>query len=1176
MHLELIQSRRTLLSAEQSRAEQSSHSHALGCLRNACRLLVAVFALPVLMVTIALHTVIAQIEYTARYVGTAYGHQVNLSIARPSHADYTVIVWEDYRDGASDIYAQKIEHATGLAMWEPIDGVPVCTFIGAQRNPRAAYDSLGGVIVVWEDFRDRHDSAVNDTTVMDIFAHRLLLDNGHLDTNWSANPDGVPVCVRTGQQARGPVIAGTTDGAYIAWTDYRNSTGWPNYRNTDVYVQYLLSATGTYPSGYSWVANGIDVTDPDPCGGDPICDQINPDITLDYSVNTQRERYGVFVVYEDIRLDAWRIFSSHIGADGVQLHSDLALAPVQNVSRQRNPRIAPLGVIGKPYLGAAVTWEDNRDAQSSRQDIYSQRVTIDNARGWSLLGEPVCIAARDQRRPRIAALSNPVQSFSKVLIVWEDLRDEATSGVDVYCNALDGSTGARTWNEATAGLLCDEPHHQLNPAVDIIEDFVVAWEDWRGGVTSDIYGNLLNAGDPTQYRWPGTGQAITLGKHGQSLPQVSGDVIAWQDGRRQPLTYWQADQRADTNIYAQRLGGECDLPTEMNWQQVFVQWNASPEALGYRFVVDTLGSTYAVWIENRPQDGGLYAVYVLKLDRDGVPKWHNNGVKVSNTQSVCERPDICIDGEEGCYVAWMENGSDIMLAHVDYLGDVTAVTQDAPGGDGPRLVEDDAGGAILAYNDTNAGIRLRHYDAALNLLDDVMQSGLGIAFYDVKLSKDRGGGAWFVWHDGTDYYGSAYNGAGETLIPARLNQAWGGIIPWSSITGEFDIDTDYIPVFMDPWHIGKPYDCLVTAIVDVVGAADDIITARLFESPPGFAKFSGGLNISLNPTSRTTPAGSNHQSSQPAISADSTFHEDTGTQLGGGAIYAWVNTYTHPVTNERTNCVLTERIFWREDGAGYAGVRHFGTNQEVILDDGLEFSPTPDPLPDIATVFSAGEAFDPDAPERYGMVAWTSDRYSGCTGPYAVRVQQVDYTIPNAPPGSQPKFWGIYGNDIAPLVGSVAQGPALLRSPWPGSVFSAPNSIPALWLDTRSGSPCLVSTRVYDESFMRTWNKDARVIATLDDILPTFPLTAYPHPVSISGHGAVTLAYHASESGLVRVSLFDALGRSVLPAGLHNAVKGENHLTLQLGGRSMLSPGVYLLMIEGAAAAVTRPLLFVR
>jgi hypothetical protein len=117
---------------------------------------------------------------------------------------------------------------------------------------------------------------------------------------------------------------------------------------------------------------------------------------------------------------------------------------------------------------------------------------------------------------------------------------------------------------------------------------------------------------------------------------------------------------------------------------------------------------------------------------------------------------------------------------------------------------------------------------------------------------------------------------------------------------------------------------------------------------------------------------------------------------------------------------------------------------------------------------------------------------------------------------------------------------------------------------------------VYDESFIRTWNKDARVIATLDDILPTFPLTAYPHPVSISGHGAVTLAFYASDAGVLRVSLFDALGRSVLPVGLHNAVKGENHLTLQLGGMSMLSPGVYLLMIEGAAAAVTRPLLFVR
>jgi hypothetical protein len=89
----------------------------------------------------------AQTEWKDRYVSIDVGDQLNPSIARPAQDDFTVIVWEDEREGEKDIYAQKIDNASGLPLWKPYDGVPVCTASGVQRNPVAGYDSLGGVLI---------------------------------------------------------------------------------------------------------------------------------------------------------------------------------------------------------------------------------------------------------------------------------------------------------------------------------------------------------------------------------------------------------------------------------------------------------------------------------------------------------------------------------------------------------------------------------------------------------------------------------------------------------------------------------------------------------------------------------------------------------------------------------------------------------------------------------------------------------------------------------------------------------------------------------------------------------------------------------------------------------------------------------------------------------------------
>jgi hypothetical protein len=908
---------------------------------NPCTFLSSLGIVLMLMVCLPVTNAVAQVEWSSRYVTLATADQVNPSVAKPPNPEYTVIVWEDRRSDTSDIYAQMIESNTGLAMWDPIDGVPVCTAVGAQRNPRAAYDSLGGVIIVWEDYRDRYNSEVLDTTVMDIFAHRIILSSGQLDANWSANPDGVPVCVRTGQRARGPRIAGTTDGAYITWTDFRNSTGHPNYYNRDVYIQYLLASTGSHPSGYTWVSNGINVTIADPCPErENQCDQQNPDIVVDFSVATQLNRYGAIVVHEDDRSDPWQIYADNIGADGSNRWGyDLHVAPHLQ-AEQIDPHIASTGSSGKPHLGAVVTWQDTREWIYTEEDLYAQLIRVNGAVGWSQSGEAVCTADLAQRRPRITA------SGSDVLIVWEDLRDEATTGVDVYCNVFDASSAMPIWQPSTAGLLCDELEDQLAPEADIISNFVVAWEDWRQGTTSDIYGNELPVNDPTQYRWPGTGQPITLGKHGQIKPQVAGEVIVWQDGRRQPIPGNRLDQRADTNIYAQKLGDECDLPTEMLWRDEFVKWSWAFDASSHRMTVDREGSQYVAWVETRIfGESTMEHVFVQKLDRDGVPKWFNDGVLVSSGEEPGTEPDICVDDEEGCFVTWVQGGNQVYLAHVDFYGDVVASlnvsTDIAHPGQAPRVVEDDAGGALLGYHNIGNDVVHAHYDDVLTRIHFASLPSAG-AWEGLKMSKDREGGAWLVWYDPwVEYLGTHYDGVAVALKEKTLGD-------FVTIENEFDIDTDYLPSSQPPGGLGRNqilYDCLFAGIgfgtptpPALVRTQKDVIVARLWYDPtfPPKVVWSKGENITDNdnrPGPRTV-----FNAMHPAISADSLAFDWNNPYAPeiGGALVSFTNSYLDPNTQQLLYSVMSGRATWSWSAPNCAfGAYNPGPHSDYVLDDDM-------------------------------------------------------------------------------------------------------------------------------------------------------------------------------------------------------------------------------------------------
>jgi hypothetical protein len=81
----------------------------------------------------------------------------------PDGSGGAVIAWADYRDGQSDIYAQRMS-ASGLPKWEAA-GVAVSAAPGDQFTPVITTDgSNGGAIIAWDDNRNEHG---------DVFAQRI-------------------------------------------------------------------------------------------------------------------------------------------------------------------------------------------------------------------------------------------------------------------------------------------------------------------------------------------------------------------------------------------------------------------------------------------------------------------------------------------------------------------------------------------------------------------------------------------------------------------------------------------------------------------------------------------------------------------------------------------------------------------------------------------------------------------------------------------------------------------------------------------------------------------------------------------------------------------------------------------------------------------------------------------
>ena len=413
-----------------------------------------------------------------------------------------IVAWGDSRNGASDIYAQRIS-ITGEVLWTA-NGVPVAVAVNSQDTPMLVSDGAGGAIVVWSDTRD-------NTYEANIYAQRLTPEGAPL---WTVN--GVRLVPSVWAQQQPTVAADGAGGAFVAWSDQRGGTC-TSCTFWEIVGQHIEADGSLVWGGY----------------GLPICNapsgQYVPSICPDDSG-------GAIVAWDDGRNASADIYAQRITDSGAVLWAANGVPVCSHLISQHVPVVAP-----DDSGGAIVAWEDY-SGYGGATLLYAQRITRSGSLRWPARGVPLTSSDRRQTAARIVK-----DGASGAIVAW---RDQRAGNADIYAQRVD-SAGAIRWGAGGLGLCTNTGDQQdVSIARDDEGGAIFTWFDWRVG-NYDIYAQRVSAAGAAL--WPADGLAVCAqGATQQGAVVVpgggSGAVVAWRDHRN-----------GNTDIFAQRIDEHGDL-----------------------------------------------------------------------------------------------------------------------------------------------------------------------------------------------------------------------------------------------------------------------------------------------------------------------------------------------------------------------------------------------------------------------------------------------------------------------------------------------------------------------------------------------------------------------------------------------------------------------------------------
>ncbi len=580
-----------------------------------------------------------------------------------------IVVWEDYRNGPDQpaIFAQRL-NLRGEPLWGN-DGLQICRNIGAQRNPRLVTDHKNGFYIIWEDSRA-------GITEYDLYGQHIDLGGRR---HWRAS--GMPVCTSPNIQQHVSMEADSSGDLFVIWEDFRNGVYW------NLYAQKLNTR-----GDMKWTPSGLDVF----AGVEE--NHHNPDIVPDDSG-------GMLFVYQKYSetTDGTDIYRGRLNGAGELLFH---YATCFSQDEQLNPKIEKKGNKG------LLVWEDRRHGN---WDIYAQMIRLgDGILEWGINGIPVVKTPVDERSPvlisstiynyqvfswlrhgqdgnfvRVQKLNNlgerrwreegisicnegGEQTQPTILpdnngglyCSWTDKRENGTS--HIYVQRVDQNSNQIFRKDAIRlGTYHDESQARIEGLKIIAARdgyFFVVWEDFRNGKNnSDIYLQKINSAGQSQWRMGGV--PVCLARGTQSLP------ILIEDGVGGVIIAW-GDKRngRDEDVYAQRVNGWGKLLWSFNGVKVCDAPAPQSQICG---VSDGEEGVFLAWVDARDLKTTGFDLYIQRVSHSGEIMWKDNGKAFVNLPGLQTSPVLEPDGRGGAYIAWMDfrgSHSNIYVQHVNNFG----------------------------------------------------------------------------------------------------------------------------------------------------------------------------------------------------------------------------------------------------------------------------------------------------------------------------------------------------------------------------------------------------------------------------------------------------------------------------------------------------------------------------
>ena len=268
----------------------------------------------------------------------------------PDGSGGAFIVWQDPRStGNADIYGQRVSNS-GAILWAAA-GTPIANTVGNQSQPSAVLDGAGGLVVTYQDF------LVAGGTNPSIFAQRVNSAGAKIWNVGATPQEGVAVCVAPLIQSN-PYVVKSGANFIIAWADQRLGTSGVR----DIYAQ-SVDASGAlqWPTTSMPAPDGINIVNA--TGNQP-----SSSTQSGYQIVADNEG-GAIIVWDDARGADLNIYAQRISSAGVLLWPTVNGVPVSTAAaNQQTPVVVPS--VGS---SAIVAWRDGRSGNANGE-IFAARL----------------------------------------------------------------------------------------------------------------------------------------------------------------------------------------------------------------------------------------------------------------------------------------------------------------------------------------------------------------------------------------------------------------------------------------------------------------------------------------------------------------------------------------------------------------------------------------------------------------------------------------------------------------------------------------------------------------------------------------------------------------------------------------------------------------------------------